>query len=58
MNLLEIFGMTECKSLATPMEINFKKLYRDVVGPDLVNPSVYQQLIGELMFLVNTHLDI
>jgi len=52
--LLEIFGMIECKSMVTPMEMNFKKLCGDVVGPNLENPSRYRQLIGALMFLVNT----
>lgn len=50
--------MIECKSIVTPMEINFTKLCGDVVGPDLENPSQYGQLIGALMFLVNTHPDI
>jgi len=35
--------------------MNFKKLCEEVAGPDLVNPSEYRQLIGFLMFLVNTH---
>jgi len=56
--LLERFGIVECKSLATPMEMNFKKLCGDVVGPDLANPSEYRQLIGALMFLLNTRSDI
>lgn len=56
--LLERFGMVECKLLATPMEMNFKKLCGDVVGPDLANPFKYLQLIGTLMFLVNTRPDI
>ena len=58
MKLLERFRMIECKSLATPMEMNFKNLFGEVAGPDLVNPSKYKQLIGALMFLVNTHPDI
>eukprot|EP00253_Pinus_taeda_P012388 PITA_12388 len=48
----------ECKSLPTPIEMNFKKLCGEVTGPDLANLSEYRQLIGALMFLVNTHLDI
>jgi len=56
--LLEIFGMTECKSMATPMEMNIKKLCGEAARPDLANPSEYRQLIGALMFLVNTHPDI
>ena len=56
--LLERFGMTECNSMATPMEMNFKMLCGEVAGPNLVNPSEYRQLIRALMFLVNTHPDI
>ena len=46
--------MVECKSMATPMEMNFKKLCGEDVGLDLANPFDYRQLIGALMFLVNT----
>ena len=38
--LLERFGMVDCKSMSTPMELNFKKLSGSVVGPMLANPSV------------------
>lgn len=55
--LFKSFGMTECKSLATPMEMNFKMLYGEAARPDLVNSSEYRQLIGAMMFLVNTHPD-
>ena len=58
MKFLDKFGMKKCKSLPTPMEINFNKLCGEVVELDLVNPSEFIQLIGALMFLVNTHLDI
>eukprot|EP00253_Pinus_taeda_P032288 PITA_32288 len=40
------------------MERNSKKLCGQAAGPDLTNPSEYRQLIGALMFLVNTRLDI
>ena len=56
--LLESFGMVDCKSVTTPMELNFKKLCGSVVGPDLQNPSEYCQLMGALMFSLNSHLDI
>lgn len=42
----------------SPMEMNFKKLCGEVVDPDFANPSKYRQLIGALMFLVNTRPDI
>ena len=31
--LLERFGMVDCKSVSTPMELNFKKLCGSVAGP-------------------------
>lgn len=40
--LLEIFGMTKFMSLPTLMEMNFKKLYGEVVGLNLMNPSDYR----------------
>ena len=58
MKLLERFGMVDCKSVTTQMELNFKKLSRSVAGPDLGNPSEYHQLIGALMFLVTSCPDI
>eukprot|EP00253_Pinus_taeda_P001650 PITA_01650 len=56
--LLERFGMVDYKFVTTPMELNFKKLYESVVGPDLGNPFEYRQLVGALMFLVNSRPDI
>ena len=58
MKLLERFGMVDCKSVSTPMELNFKKLSGNAVGPVLANPIEYRQLVGALMFLVNSHLDV
>lgn len=46
--------MVECKSMGTSMDIYFKKFFGEVARPDLENPSEYRQLIGALMFLVNT----
>eukprot|EP00253_Pinus_taeda_P026224 PITA_26224 len=50
--------MVDCKFVTTPMELNFKKLYGSFVGPELPNPTEYCQLVGTLMFLVNSHPDI
>ena len=58
MKLLERFGMVDCKSVSTPMELNFKKLSGSTVGPVLANPTKYCQLVGALMFLVNTCLNV
>ena len=56
--ILERFGMVDYKSVSTPMKLNFKKLSGSAAGPILVNPTEYRQLVGALMFLVNTRLDI
>ena len=56
--ILERFAMVDCKPVITPMELNFKKLCGSVAGFELGNASEYCQLIGALMFLVNSHPDI
>ena len=56
--LLERFGMVDCKSVSTPMEPNFEKLSGSAAGPMLANSIEYHQLVGALMFLVNTRQDI
>lgn len=43
----------KCKSMNTPMDMNFKKLCGEAAGPDLENPFEYRQLIRTLMLLVN-----
>jgi hypothetical protein len=47
--------MMDCKPLATPMVPNLK-LHVDL-DSDLVDPSLYKQLINSLMYRVNTKLD-
>ena len=39
--LLERFGMVDCKSVSSPMELNFMKLSRSAAGPVLSNPTKY-----------------
>ena len=56
--LLERFGLVDYKFVSTPMELNFKKLSESIVGPMLANPTEYHQLVGALMFLVNTRPDV
>ena len=56
--ILERFGMVDCKPVTTPMELDFKKLSSSAAGPILRNATKYQQLVGALMFLVNSRLDI
>ena len=55
-DILRRFGMMDCKSMSTPMTLNLKKLCSDDL--DLVDPTMYRQLIGLLMYLVNTRPDI
>eukprot|EP00253_Pinus_taeda_P011034 PITA_11034 len=56
--ILERFGMVDYKPVTTPMELNFKKLCGSAVGLELGKASEYRQLIGALMFLVNSRPDI
>jgi hypothetical protein len=50
--ILKKFEMMDCKSMTTPMTINLKLLSDKSL--DLVDPTMYRQLIGSLMYLVNT----
>ena len=51
-DVLSRFHMGDCKPMSTPMATNGKELY----APDshVVDPTLYMQLIGSLMYLVNT----
>jgi hypothetical protein len=44
--------MMDCKSMDTPMNADIRKV--KVSDSDPVDPSLYRQLIGSLMYLVNT----
>jgi hypothetical protein len=57
-DILRRFRMMDCKSMATPMTMNLKKLSVDVAASNLNDPTMYQQLVGSLMYLVNTRPDI
>ena len=54
--ILKKSGMTECKSMPTPMVMDLKKMSDTDSGE--VDPHLYRQLIGSLMYLVNTRPDI
>jgi hypothetical protein len=54
--ILKKFGMTECKSMPTPMVMDLKKMSDTDSGE--IDPHLYRQLIGSLMYLVNTRPDI
>jgi hypothetical protein len=56
MEILKKFKMTDCKSMPTPMVMDLKKM-SDTDSGD-VDPHLYRQLIGSLMYLVNTRPDI
>jgi hypothetical protein len=53
--ILKKFRM-DCKSMTTPMTINLKRLSDK--SSDLVDPTMYRQLIGSLMYFVKTRPDI
>ena len=57
-DVLRRFGMLDCKSMSTPMVSNLKKLHASDSGSDLVDPTMYRQLIGSLMYLMHTRPDI
>jgi hypothetical protein len=44
--------MEDCKPMATPMITNLKKVTTSDL--ELVDPTLYRQLIGSFMCLVNT----
>ena len=56
MQVLIRFDMLECKSMATPMDSNLKLLDGDSL--ELVDVTQYRQIIGSLMYLTNTRLEI
>ena len=58
MDVLKRFGMMDCKSMSTPMVSNLKKLHDSDFGSDSVDPTMYRQLIGSLLYLVHTRPDI
>jgi hypothetical protein len=58
LEILRRFGTIDCKSMTTPMVANLKKLSESSSDSDLIDPTMYRQLIGSLMYLVNTKPDI
>jgi hypothetical protein len=52
--ILRKFGMLDCKSMTTSMVSNMKKLSESSFDSDLIDPMMYQHMIGSLMYLVNT----
>jgi hypothetical protein len=54
--ILQKFGIMDCKSMDIPMTRDVRKIRDSYYDP--VDPSLYRQLIGSLMYLVNTRPDI
>jgi hypothetical protein len=55
-DILSRFQMEDCRPMSTPMVTNWKKL--SASDSQLVDATGYRQLIGSLMYLVNTRPDI
>ena len=54
--VLEIFNMQECKAAITPTLMGLK-LSKDDSSKDF-DPSLYKSIVGSLMYLTATRLDI
>ena len=54
-DVLRRFQMEDCKPMSTPMTTNWKKLHAS--EGELVDPTLFRQLIGSSMYLVNTRPD-
>jgi hypothetical protein len=56
--VLKRFGMMDFNSISTPMVTNLRKLHDSDTGLDLVDPTMYRQLIGSSMYMIHTRPDI
>jgi hypothetical protein len=54
--ILKSFDIMNCKSMPTPMEMNMKLLTD--TSSEIVDVTLYRQVIGLLMYLMNTKPDI
>ena len=54
--ILKRFKMMDCKSMTMPMMTNLK-LFGDTTS-ERVDATLYKKMIGLLMYLMNTRLDI
>ena len=56
LEILKRFDMLDCEVMATPMDTNLKLLSDET--SELVDMTHYRHIIGSLMYLMNTRLDI
>ena len=54
--ILKRFAMMDCKSMTTLMTTNLKLLNDD--SSEIVDFTLYKEIIGSLMYLTNARLDI
>jgi hypothetical protein len=54
--ILKRFDMLECKPMNTPMEAKIKLLFD--TSSELIDATLYRQIIRSLMYLTNTRPDI
>ena len=54
--ILKRFRMMDCKAMTTPMASNLKLL--SDASLEMVDSTMYYQMIGSLMYLTNTRPDI
>ena len=58
MDILQRYGMQDCKSMSVPMTTNLTKLRDTTTSTQSVDSTLYRQLIGSLMYLVHMRSDI
>jgi len=57
-DILQRYGMQDCKSMSVPMTTNLTKLRDTTTSTQSVDSTLYRQLIGSLMYLVHMRSDI
>ena len=53
-----VLARVDYKSMATPMDSNLRKLHETKTGSDPVDPTLYIHLIGSLIYLIHSRIDI